>query len=349
MASLFDTLQLGSLTLPNRMVMAPMTRSRAQDDGVPTDLMATYYGQRASAGLIISEATYISPSAKGYSRIPGLHSAEQVAGWKKVTNAVHDKGGRIFAQLFHCGRVCVPQLLPAGIEPVGPSPIAINGKNYTDAGPIDYVVPRELSVIEIPAIVQDFAAAAENALKAGFDGVELHAASGYLVHQFLDASINQRTDGYGGSVGNRCRFALEILEALIAVAGRERVGIKISPRIKFNDVKDPDAEQVYPYLASELSGKSIAYLHGAQQGDYALHDAMRPIFRGLYFAGAGFNQAKGEALLQAGGADAVVYGKLFIANPDLPARFAKGLALAEDNPKLHYAKGPEGYSDYPAA
>ena len=349
MSSLFDTLQLGALTMPNRMIMAPMTRSRAGDDGVPSDLMATYYAQRASAGLIISEAIYISPSAKGYSRIPGLHSAEQVAGWKKVTDAVHANGGRIFAQLFHCGRVCVPQLLPAGVVPVGPSPIAINGKNYTDAGAIDYVVPRELSVIEMPGIVQDFATAAENALKAGFDGVELHAASGYLVHQFLDASINQRGDAYGGSVGNRCRLALEILEALIAVAGRERVGIKLSPRIKFNDVKDPDAEQLYPHLISELSAKSIAYLHGAQQGEYALHAAARPLFEGLYFAGAGFDQAKGEALLQAGGADAIVYGKLFIANPDLPARFAKGLELAQDNPKLHYAKGPEGYSDYPAA
>lgn len=349
MASLFDTLQLGSLILPNRIVMAPMTRSRASDDGVPTDLMVTYYGQRASAGLIISEATYISPESKGYSRIPGLHNAEQVAGWKKVTDAVHSKGGYIFAQLFHCGRVCVPPLLPPGIEPVGPSPIAINGKNYTDAGPVDYVVPRELSPTEIPSIIQDFSRAAENALKAGFDGVELHAASGYLVHQFLDASINQRGDAYGGSAGNRCRFALEIIEALIGVAGRERVGIKISPRIKFNDVKDPDAEQLYPYLANELSAKGIAYLHGAEQGDYALHEAVRPLFKGRYLAGAGFDQAKGAAMLQAGGADAIVYGKLFIANPDLPARFAKGLALAQDNAKLHYAKGPEGYTDYPAA
>jgi len=296
-----------------------------------------------------SRKLFISPHLQRVIRAFQVCIGEQVAGWKKVTDAVHAKGGRIFAQLFHCGRVCVPQLLPAGVEPVGPSPIAINGKNYTDFGPVDYVVPRELSVIEMPGIVQDFATAAENALKAGFDGVELHAASGYLVHQFLDASINQRTDSYGGSIGNRCRLALEILEALIAVAGRERVGIKLSPRIKFNDVKDPDAEQLYPHLISELSAKSIAYLHGAQQGDYALHAAARPLFKGLYFAGAGYDQAKGEAMLQAGGADAIVYGKLFIGNPDLPTRFAKGLPLAEDNAKLHYAKGPEGYTDYPAA
>jgi N-ethylmaleimide reductase len=311
--------------------------------------MATYYGQRAGAGLIISEAIYVSPGAKGYSRIPGLHSAEQVAGWKKVTDAVHAKGGRIFAQIFHCGRVCVPVLLPAGVEPVAPSAIAINGKNYTDAGPVDFVVPRELAIVEIPAIVNEFATAAQNAIAAGFDGVELHAASGYLVHQFLDGSINKRSDAYGGSVSNRCRFALEIIEAMIGAIGRERIGIKISPRIKFNDVADPDAGDVYPYLASQLSAKGIAYLHGAQQGDYGVHEAVRPLFQGAYFAGAGFDQAKGEAMVASGKADAIVYGKRFISNPDLPARFASGAALADDNAKTHYSKGAEGYTDYPAA
>ena len=191
--------------------------------------------------------------------------------------------------------------------------------------------------------------AARNALEAGFDGVELHAASGYLVHQFLDSSINHRTDAYGGSVANRVRFALEVVDAIIAAVGAERTGVKISPRIKFNDVTDPDAEEVYPHLARELSARGIAYLHGGQQGAYGLHEAMRPIFKGRYFAGAGFDQASGAALLAQGGADAIVYGKLFIGNPDLPRRFRDGLPLAADNPKTHYAKGPEGYTDYPEA
>ena len=349
MPSLFDPLQLGPITLANRIVMAPMTRSRNDDAGCPTDIMATYYAQRASAGLIISEATYVSPMAKGYSRIPGLHSAEQVAAWKKVVDAVHAKGGRIFAQLFHTGRVAVPQLLPGGARPVAPSAIAINGKNYTDLGPIDYVVPRALETHEIPGVAAEFGAATTNALAAGFDGVELHAASGYLVHQFLDASINQRTDAYGGSVANRARFLLEALDSMIAAAGAHRVGIKFSPRIKFNDVVEPDAEAVYPYLAGELQKRGIAYLHVAQQGAYEAHKALRPLFKGPYFAGAMFDRASGQAMLDQGGADAIVYGKLYISNPDLPRRFRDGLPLAEGDSKTHYAKGPAGYIDYPDA
>ena len=346
MTTLFAPLALGPITLANRLIMAPMTRSRADADGVPTDLMATYYAQRASAGLIISEAIYVSPGAKGYSRTPGLHSAAQVAGWRKVTDAVHEKGGRIFAQLFHTGRVAVPPLLPEGVQPVAPSAIAINGKNYTDFGPIDYVTPRALELDEIPAIAAEFGAAARNAIEAGFDGVELHAASGYLVHQFLDSSINHRTDAYGGSVANRVRFALEAIDAIIGAVGAARTGIKISPRIKFNDVTDPDAEEVYPHLARELSARGIAYLHGGQQGAYDVHGAIRPAFKGLYFAGAGLDQAKGAQMLASGAADAIVYGKLFISNSDLPRRFKEGLPLAADDPKTHYAKGPEGYIDY---
>ena len=349
MSGLFDTLKLGPITLPNRIVMAPMTRSRNDDAGVPTDIMATYYGQRATSGLIISEAIYITPGAKGYSRIPGLHDDAQVAGWRKVTDAVHAKGGRIYAQLFHTGRVAVPQLLPPGVAPVAPSAIAINGKNYTDFGPIDYVVPRALETDEMDGIAADFGAAAKRAIAAGFDGVELHGASGYLVHQFMDSSINKRTDRYGGSVENRLRFPLAAIDAIIAAVGADRTGMKVSPRIKFNDVTDPDAEAVYPQLARELSARGVAYLHGAQQGAYDLHAAVRPLFKGLYFAGATFDQAKGAALLAAGGADAIVYGKLFLANPDLPKRFREGLPLAADDVKTHYSKGPQGYCDYPDA
>lgn len=349
MTTLFDPLALGPITLKNRIVMAPMTRSRNDDAGRPTDIMATYYGQRASAGLIISEATYVSPMAKGYSRIPGLHDAEQTAAWRKVVEAVHAKGGRIFAQLFHTGRVAVPQLLPGGVAPVAPSAIAIKGKNYTDLGPIDYVVPRALDAAEVPGVAAEFGAAARNALAAGFDGVELHAASGYLVHQFLDPTINTRTDSYGGSVANRARFALEALDSLIAVAGRERVGVKFSPRIKFNDVVEPDAEDMYPHLARELSARGIAYLHVAQQGAYEAHKAMRPLFKGVYMAGAGFDQASGGVTVASGAADAIVYGKLFVSNPDLPRRFRDGLPLAEGDSKTHYSKGPAGYCDYPEA
>ncbi len=349
MPSLFSPLQLGPLSLPNRVVMAPMTRSRADENGVPTDIVPVYYAQRASAGLIIGEATCVSPMAKGYSRIPGLYSPEQVAGWRKVTDAVHAAGGRIFAQLFHTGRVAVPALLPGGAQPVAPSAIAIKGKNYTDLGPLDYVVPRALDAGEIAGIVAEFGAAARNAVAAGFDGVELHAASGYLVHQFLDSTINARDDIYGGSIANRLRFPLEALDAVIAAVGADRVGIKVSPCIKFNDVVEPDAEEVYPALARELSARRIGYLHGALQGRYDVHAAMRPAFSGLYFAGSGFDGPKGEAMLAAGGADAIVYGKYFVSNPDLPRRLREGLPLAEGDSKTHYSKGPAGYIDYPAA
>ncbi len=349
MTSLFEPLALGPVTLRNRIVMAPMTRARNDDDGCPTDMMATYYGQRAGAGLIISEATYVSPMAKGYSRIPGLHTPAQVDAWRKVTDAVHARGGKMFAQLFHMGRAAVPPILPAGAPPVAPSAIAIKGKNYTDFGPIDFVVPRALETSEIPAIAAEFGAAATNALAAGFDGVELHAASGYLVHQFLDAAANTREDAYGGAIANRARFALEALDAMIAAVGAARVGIKLSPRIKFNDVVEPDAEDIYPHLARELSARGIAYLHVAQQGAYDAHKSLRPLFKGPYFAGAFFDQATGEALLASGGADAIVYGKLFAANPDLPRRFQEALPLAEADSKTFYSKGPVGYIDYPPA
>ncbi len=349
MTTLFDPLPLGPITLKNRIVMAPMTRSRNDDEGVPTDMMATYYGERASAGLIISEAIYVSPLAKGYSRIPGLHTDAQTQGWRKVVEAVHAKGGLMVAQLFHTGRVAVPPLLPPGAQPVAPSAIAIKGKNYTDFGPIDFVAPRALETREIAGVVAEFAAAARKALEAGFDGVELHGASGYLVHQFLDASINTRADAYGGPVPNRARFALEIIEALIGVAGRDRVGMKVSPRIKFNDVADPDAEDMYPHLARELSARGIAYLHVAQQGAYEAHREMRPLFKGAYFAGSGLTGESGDALIRAGGADAIVFGKPFVANPDLPRRLRDHLPLTPDDPKTHYSKGPEGYLGFAPA
>ncbi|HWG04235.1 MAG TPA: alkene reductase [Beijerinckiaceae bacterium] len=346
MPTLFDPIQVGDLSLPNRIFMAPMTRSRASDDGVPTEPVPLYYSQRAGAGLIVSEATNVSAMAKGYDRTPGMFTDAQVAGWRKVTDAVHAAGGRIFSQLFHTGRVAVPDLLPEGAEPVAPSAIAINGKNYTDAGPKPFVVPRPLGTEEIPAIAAEFAAAAKRALAAGFNGVELHAASGYLVHQFLDAAANQRTDLYGGPVENRVRFLLQALDDMIAVAGAGRVGVKVSPQIKFNDIVEPDAEAVYDYLARELSRRNIAYLHVARMGEFDWHAFLRPRFSGIYAAGGGIDQAKGEAMLAAGDADVIVYGKPFVANPDLLHRFRNGAELAKSDSATYYSRGTKGYTDY---
>jgi N-ethylmaleimide reductase len=349
MAGLFESLRVGALDLPNRVIMAPMTRSRAEGDGTVPQMVADYYAQRADCGLIISEAIYVSPMAKGYLRTPGLADASHVAAWRRVTDAVRAKNGRMFAQLFHTGRVAMPDFLPGGAQPVAPSAIAINGKTWTESGQKEHVVPRALEENEIPAVAEEFAAAARRAIEAGFDGVEIHAASGYLIHQFLDASINKRTDSFGGSVENRARFLLLVADRVAAAVGAARVGLKVSPRIKFNDVQDPDAEIVYPYVAEQLSTRGLAYLHGAQQGGYDTHAALRPRFKGLYFAGAGFDRASGEAMLAAGGADAIVYGTPYIANPDLVGRFRSGAAMAQADKATIYSGGAKGYVDYPFA
>jgi len=348
MATLYDPVTLGELELPNRIIMAPMTRSRADSDGAPQDYVADYYAQRASAGLIVSEAIYVSPMAKGYVRTPGLATSAHVAAWKNVTAAVHAAGGRILAQLYHVGRVALPDFLPGGVAPVAPSAIAIKGQNKTDDGPKDFVTPRPLTVEEMPLVAREFAAAAERALDAGFDGVEIHGASGYLIQQFLDASINRRTDAFGGSVENRCMFPLMVVDAVCAVAGSRRTGLKLSPQIKFNGVEEPDAAEVYPYLARELSRRDLAYLHGARQGGYDIHKEVRPIYSGNYAAGSGFTAATAEAAIAEGAADAIVFGKPFLANPDLPRRMREKLELAEANPATIYSGGREGYSDYPA-
>lgn len=348
MPTIHDPIRLGDIELPSRILMAPMTRSRADKDGVPLDFVADYYAQRASAGLIITEAIYVSRMAKGYTRTPGLVTDEQVMGWQKVTEAVHAAGGRIFAQLYHTGRVALPDFLPLQAEPVAPSAIAIKGQNKTDEGPKDFVVPRALATDEIPGIAGEFASAAEMAMVAGFDGVEIHAASGYLIHQFLDASINKRTGFYGGSIAKRARFLLLVVDRVSEAIGSGKVGIKLSPRIKFNDVVEPDAEEMYPYLAGELSKCNLAYLHGAKQGGYEIHAEIRPLYKGNYIAGAGFTAESGNAALASGAADAIMFGKPFIANPDLPRRMKEGLALADADPKTIYWGGEQGYSDYPA-
>lgn len=347
--ALFDPLEVGAIALRNRIVMAPMTRSRADDDGVPGGLTATYYAQRATAGLIISEAVYISPMGKGYVRIPGLHTKAQVAGWRKVTEAVHAGGGRIFAQLFHCGRISDPLLLPDGAMPVAPSAVRPIGQSYTPEGMKPHPVPRALETEEIPAIVAEYGRAAGLAMEAGFDGVELHAASGYLPEQFLSTKTNLRTDRYGGSLENRARFVLEALDAMIAVAGASRVGIKIAPEMDFNDIADANPRETYDHLVREIAARAPAYLHVALFGtktDY--HGLLRPLFGGAYFAGGGFVRETAVEMLAEGRADAIAFGSLFLANPDLPERLRRDAPLNSPNRDTFYTPGPVGYVDYPA-
>lgn len=348
MNALFSEVQVGRYTLSNRMVMAPMTRSRADDAGVPNDLVATYYAQRASAGLIISEGVFPVALGKGYVRTPGIETAEQVAAWKKVAEAVHARGGRIFMQLMHCGRVSHPSLLADGAQPQAPSAIKAAGQTYTATGLQDFVTPHALTVSEIAAVVEGYRLAARRAIEAGFDGVELHAASGYLPEQFLSTGSNQRDDHYGGSVENRVRFVLEVIGALISEVGSDRVGIKISPEMNFNDIVDANPQETYTYLVKQLGGLNLAYLHVALFGaTFDYHAALRPLFGGSYLIGSGLNKDSAESLIATGKADAAVFGGAFLANPDLPDRFRAGAELNLPNKDTFYAPGAEGYIDYP--
>ena len=290
MSPLFTPVRVGRYTLSNRMVMAPMTRSRAGDDGVPSELAITYYSQRASAGLIITECAYVSPMGKGYVRTPGIGTDAQVAAWKKITGAVHAQGGRIFMQLWHTGRISHPALLPEGAVPVAPSAIKPAGQSWTPSGLQDFVTPRALSVDEIAAIIADFRIATRRALEAGCDGVELHAASGYLPEQFLASGTNQRQDQYGGFVANRARFVLEVLAAMVAEAGGDRVGVKIAPEMHFNDSVDANPQETYTYLVEQLRGLNQAYLHVALFGaKFDYHARLRPRFNGAYLIGGGLD------------------------------------------------------------
>lgn len=349
MSALFTTVSIGRHTLPNRFVMAPMTRSRADDAGVPGELVATYYAQRASAGLIITEGTYPAAMGKGYVRTPGIETEVQVAAWKDVTEAVHARGGRIFLQIMHCGRISHPSLLPGDAVPVAPSAIKPAGQTWTASGQQDFVTPRALSTAEIADIVAGYRSATRHALAAGFDGVELHAASGYLPEQFLSSGSNQRQDEYGGSVANRARFVLEVLAAMVAEAGGDRVGIKISPEMNYNDIADAAPQETYTYLVDQLRGLDLAYLHVALFGaktDY--HALLRPRFDGAYLAGGGLDQAAAEGLLEGGRADATVFGGSFLANPDLPERIRQGAALNAPDRATFFTPGAQGYTDYPA-
>lgn len=348
MSQLFTPVRVGRHSLPNRLVMAPMTRSRADDAGVPDDLVAAYYAQRAGAGLIITEGVFPSAMGKGYVRTPGIETDAQIAAWKKVTEAVHARGGRIFMQVMHCGRISHPSLLPNEAQPVAPSAIKPAGQTWTGTGMQDFVAPRELSLAEIAGVIDDYRMAASRAINAGFDGVELHAASGYLPEQFLSSGSNQRQDTYGGSVANRARFVVDVLKAMVAVIGSDRVGIKISPEMNFNDIVDANPQDTYAYLVEQLRDLNLAYLHVALFGaKFDYHALLRPRFNGAYLIGGGLDQKSAEAALAEGRADATVFGGAFLANPDLPERFRQGAALNAPDKNTFYSPGAQGYTDYP--
>ncbi|MBA4182888.1 MAG: alkene reductase [Acidobacteria bacterium] len=351
MTKLFDNLKIGNLELKNRIIMSPMTRSRADDAGVQSEIVAEYYRQRASAGLIITEATNISPMAKGYVRTPGIYTVEQVEGWRKVTAAVHAENGKIFLQIFHTGRIALPDFLPKDAQPLAPSAVKASGQNFTDEGMKDFVEPREMTIEEIKQTVKDFANAAKNAIAVGFDGVELHAANGYLVHQFLGTNTNLRSDEYGGAFENRARFLFEVVDAISNAIGAEKLGVKLSPTVPFNDMEDADAEEFYPFIVEELNGTNLGYLHIGFEETPAMqinwHEKLRSIYNGVYFANGGFTKESGEKFLAEDKADAIVYGKLFIANPDLPERFRENTRLNELDDSTLYSTGEKGYTDYP--
>lgn len=353
--NLFSPYQLGDLELPNRVVMAPLTRNRAGEGNVPHQLNATYYAQRASAGLIISEASQVSPEGQGYPATPGIHSAEQVEGWKLVTNAVHQEGGRIFLQLWHVGRISHPDLQPDRALPVAPSAIAAKGEALTFEGPKPFVTPRALETSEIPQIVEQYRQAAANALAAGFDGVEIHAANGYLIDQFLRDGTNQRTDKYGGSIENRTRFLLEVTEAVTSVWDSNRVGVRFSPSGTFNDMRDSNPLETFGYAAGALNQFNLAYLHIFEAIDADIrHGAVvvptshiRDRFTNTLIVNGGYTREKANAVIANKAADLVAFGTLFISNPDLPQRLALNAPLNEPNPATFYGGGEQGYTDYP--
>lgn len=351
MTTLFDPIKIGKIKLKNRIIMAPMTRSRAGEAGVQPEIVTEYYRQRASAGLIITEATNVSAMAKGYVRTPGIYTDEQIESWRKVAGAVHARVGKIFMQLFHTGRISLPDFLPDNAAPLAPSAVKANGQNKTDDGTKDFVEPREITIEEIKQTVRDFADAAKNAVAAGFDGVELHGANGYLVHQFLGTNTNLRTDEYGGSFENRARFLFELVDAISDVIGSQRLGVKISPTVPFNDMQDADAEEFYPFIVQELNKRNLAYLHiGFEETPTTRinwHEKLRLIYNGIYFANGGFTKESGEKLLAENKADAIAYGKLFVANPDLPERFKENAPLNNLDDSSFYATGEKGYTDYP--
>ncbi|MPW09356.1 N-ethylmaleimide reductase [Paraburkholderia sp. CNPSo 3155] len=353
--TLFEPYTLGRLTVANRFVMAPLTRNRAGAGLVPSELAAAYYAQRASAGLIITEATQVSAQAQGYQDTPGLYTREQIAGWRTVTEAVHTRGGRIFAQLWHVGRVAHIDLQPGGAAPVAPSAIRAATKTFVNNGFADVSEPRALELAELPGIVNDFRQAAANAIAAGFDGVEIHGANGYLLEQFIKDGANQRTDAYGGSIENRARLLLEVVAAVVEEIGADRTGVRISPVSPANGISCNDPQPQYDYIAGQLSALGIVYLHvveGATGGPRDVapfdYDAMRRRFRQTYLANNGYDLELATSRLNEGKADLFAFGRAFISNPDLVERLKTGAQLAQPDFATLYGGGAAGYIDYPS-
>ncbi len=357
MPNLFEPVQLGSFVLANRVFMAPLTRTRADADGVPSSLAATYYGQRASAGLIVTEATQISPMGKGYSNTPGIHSPEQVRGWSRIVESVHNSGGRIFLQLWHVGRISHSSLLPNNAQPVAPSAVRANAHTHIATGAAQVSEPVALTPRGIKETLADYRRAASNAKEAGFDGVEIHAANGYLIDQFLRTGTNQRTDEYGGVAPNRVRFLTEAVEQVLEAWDSKQVGVRISPTVDFNDMRDDNPLETFSVTVARLNDFGLGYLHvveraqdsnGSGEEALALSAHLRTLWKGLYVVNGGYDGLKGEEALRTGHADAVAYGRAFLANPDLPRRLQLGAALNEPDPTTFYGGGTAGYTSYPA-
>jgi N-ethylmaleimide reductase len=351
----FSPFRLGPLQLPNRLVMAPMTRNRATPGGVPSPLAVTYYEQRASAGLIVTEGTQISQQGQGYPGTPGIHSPAQIAGWKHVTHAVHTAGGRIFLQLWHVGRISHPSLQPNGAAPVAPSALQPPGQTMTAQGMQPFVTPRALETGEIAGVVEDYRRGAANAKLAGFDGVELHGANGYLVDQFLRDKTNQRTDRYGGGALNRARFLLEVTEALVGEWGSDRVGVRLAPTNPFNDIADSNPAATFSVAVNELKSFGLGYLHIVEPlptdpvaaGERPDITFFRKLWPGTLIGNKGYDLGRANAALRDGTVDLVSFAALFLANPDLPERFCRGAALNTPDRPTFYAGGAKGYIDYP--
>jgi len=350
--NLFSPIKIGAMELKNRIIMAPLTRNRAGQGNVPQDMNVVYYEQRASAGLIITEGSQISEHGVGYPATPGIHSQEQIAGWKRITDAVHAKGGHIFIQLWHTGRISHSSLQPDHAQPVAPSAIRANGEAVTYQGMQAFETPRALETSELPGIVYDYEAAAKNAKAAGFDGVEIHAANGYLIDQFLRDGTNHREDEYGGSVENRMRLLQEVVERIIGIWGDNRVAVRLSPENPFNDIADSQPQHTFNAVAKMLSAYPLAYLH-VLEGDMMTgrsvvdYKELRSCFTGLYMANNGYDFELGNSAIKDGAADMMAYGKLFLANPDLPERFAQDAPLNVPDSDTFYGGGEKGYVDYP--
>ena len=359
-ALLFTPIQVGKARLNNRIVMAPMTRSRAGAGDAATALNATYYAQRATAGLIISEASQVSQQGQGYAWTPGIYTDEQVAGWKTVVDAVHAKGGHMALQLWHVGRISHPLLQPNGADPVAPSAIQAKGQCFViqpDGTPanVPTAMPRALEIKELAGIVDDYVRGARNAMAAGFDFVEVHAANGYLLNQFLSPNSNQRTDAYGGSLENRARFVLEVIDAIVAAVGADKVGVRLSPQGVFNDIDDPESTAMALYLAKAFTLRNLAFLHiaepdwaGGEPLSQAFRLQLREAFGGTLITCGGYNATTAEALLGANLVDMVAFGRPFIANPDLVRRLRENAPLNEPDPNTFYGGAEAGYTDYPA-